>query len=542
MQAETKTFYYFLMSKLKFLIIGLMISSLFVGCTEDEEKLDITGISFDGTTLTVTEGISYDVAEYLTISGNDADQANLVFTSGDASILSVENTTLTAVKVGSTTLTATETNSELTATVNVEVIAKVVDVTGITLDKETADLKVGSTLQLTATIAPADATEQGVTWSVAFPTASKAKETVPTDIATVSDAGLVTAVAAGEVVVTATSKDGGFSASTTFTITNVAVESVTIDQETIDVVGNAEVQLTTTILPENATIKDVTWSLEYEPIIARISAAIDASYFAEINAETGVITGKQACDGCGLKVVATTVDGNKVAKQEVTITYVELTGIVLDPASTFEVLAGKTQQMSYTTVPADANNQTPDITWSITTKDNGTCSRIAAETFSAEAIAAVPDYSDYATIDENGLLTAVNNYLSECNDLAVNAYVVDLDQNFTSAFNVKVVEATSVTIDQGDEAITLELGASITLSATVVPEDTSFPNITWYNFDPRAARISLAALECDPTTVNSEGVVTASSNCTGSRFIYAYNSDSGLIDSIEINAVCTTCK
>ena len=77
--------------------------------------------------------------------------------------------------------------------------AAVVNVTGVTLDKDTAILAAGATDQLTATVAPADATNKNVTWSSSNPAA-----------ATVSSTGLITALAVGSATITVTTEDGGF--------------------------------------------------------------------------------------------------------------------------------------------------------------------------------------------------------------------------------------------------------------------------------------------------------------------------------------------
>ncbi|MEP3390462.1 MAG: Ig-like domain-containing protein [Reichenbachiella sp.] len=522
------------MSKLKFIIGSLMISSLFVGCTEDE-KVDITGISFNGDTIIATEGVSYDVSEELNISGGDADQANIVFSSGDANVVSVDGTILTAEAVGTTTLTATETNTDLTATVNVEVIAKVVAVTGITLDKETEDLKVGETLQLAATIAPADATEQGVTWTVAFPSESKTKEDVPTDIATVSDAGLVTAIAAGDVVVTATSKDGGFAASATLSITNVDITSLEIvlaDEATYAIAeGNDGFTPVLSIEPANATIKTVTWSLEYTPVLARTSGEVTADYYATVDTETGVVTGKNECIDCGLELVATATEGGKQAKVRLDIDYIEVTGLQLEQASYFTITAGETEQMAFTVVPKNANDQNPNVSWSIETQDSGECVEVRTQ------IAVAPDYSDYATVDENGLITAVKNYSNPCSNLAIVAQIEGVEGTTSAQFDVENVVATSVTIDQG-ESLTLEEGESITLSATVAPSNTTNPDITWSTYDPtEEARVAVSCLEVSP-----EGVVSAG-YCSNTYTVYAYNSESELVDSIDITVEpCVACN
>jgi hypothetical protein len=71
-------------------------------------------------------------------------------------------------------------------------------VTGVTLNKTSDTVPAGSTDQLTASIIPAGAINQGVTW-----TSNNAA------VATVSGAGLVTAATAGSANITVTTEDGG---------------------------------------------------------------------------------------------------------------------------------------------------------------------------------------------------------------------------------------------------------------------------------------------------------------------------------------------
>ncbi len=83
-----------------------------------------------------------------------------------------------------------------------------IPVTGISLDKSSLTLNENETYSLTATVTPEDATNKEVTW-----TSSN------TDVATVSDSGLVTAVSAGSATITVTTKDGGYSATCNVTVT-----------------------------------------------------------------------------------------------------------------------------------------------------------------------------------------------------------------------------------------------------------------------------------------------------------------------------------
>lgn len=82
--------------------------------------------------------------------------------------------------------------------------------TGITLNKSTTSIAVGSDETLTATLTPNNTTYTTVTWSSS-----------DTTVATVNASGKVTAVAAGTAVITATTERGGHHASCTVTVTGV---------------------------------------------------------------------------------------------------------------------------------------------------------------------------------------------------------------------------------------------------------------------------------------------------------------------------------
>ena len=90
-----------------------------------------------------------------------------------------------------------------------------VPVTGVVLDKTEASLEVGGTLQLTATVAPEDATNKELVWT-----------TSDAAVATVSETGLVTAVAAGTATITVTTVDGEFTATCTITVTEAEPEYI----------------------------------------------------------------------------------------------------------------------------------------------------------------------------------------------------------------------------------------------------------------------------------------------------------------------------
>lgn len=105
-----------------------------------------------------------------------------------------------------------------------------VSVSAVAVSPATATIKVGESTTLSATITPADATDKTITWSTSDET-----------VATV-DAGTVTGVAEGSATITATTKDGGKTATSTVTVSQdaVAANEVTLEGDiTSDMTLNA---------------------------------------------------------------------------------------------------------------------------------------------------------------------------------------------------------------------------------------------------------------------------------------------------------------
>ena len=82
-----------------------------------------------------------------------------------------------------------------------------IPVTGVTLNKASMTLTVGSSERLTATVAPSDATDKSVTWASSN-----------TAVATVDSNGTVTAVSTGTATITVTTADGAKTAACTVTV------------------------------------------------------------------------------------------------------------------------------------------------------------------------------------------------------------------------------------------------------------------------------------------------------------------------------------
>ena len=140
---------------------------------------------------------------------SDALEAGVVWSSTDPSIAKVDRLgTVTAVSYGVTTIRARSVaDYTKTATCTVSVGYPV---TGVTLSKTSVRLITSKTTQLTATISPTNAANKAVTWS-----------TSNSSVATVTN-GLVTAVSPGSATITVTTVDGGFTATCTVKVNDIA--------------------------------------------------------------------------------------------------------------------------------------------------------------------------------------------------------------------------------------------------------------------------------------------------------------------------------
>ena len=127
------------------------------GGNDGPATVAVTGVSLNKQTLSLVEGGSETLT--VTVAPSNATNKAVTWKSSDASTASVENSgKVTAVKPGSATITVTTTDGSKTATCSVTVTAKPpVEVTGVSIEPSTLEIKEGETFQLKAVVTPADA-------------------------------------------------------------------------------------------------------------------------------------------------------------------------------------------------------------------------------------------------------------------------------------------------------------------------------------------------------------------------------------------------
>ena len=216
-------------------------------------------------------------------------------------------------------------------------IIETVDVTGVSLNETSAQVSLNNTIKLVATVEPSNASNKSVTWTSS-----------DSSIATVSSDGTVTGVSDGSATITATTNDGGFTATCLVTVSTIHTTSISLNKDVLYLTTGQGYTLTASVLPENASIKTVTWSTSNSSV-----ASVSSS---------GRVTA--VSDGSAT-ITATTNDGGFTATCDVTVTkpaeVVHVESISLNE-SRKELAIGETFQLLVTINPTNATDKT--IVWS----------------------------------------------------------------------------------------------------------------------------------------------------------------------------------
>ena len=314
--------------------------------TVSKNVIAVTEVTLNKTELSLKEGESETLTA--TVKPDDATDKTVTWSTSDASIATVENGKVTAVKEGTATITAKA--GEKSATCTVTVSKNVVAVTEVALNKTELNLKEGESETLTATVKPDDATDKTVTWS-----------TSDVNIATV-DNGKVTAVKEGTATITAKAGEKSATCKVTVSKNVVAVTEVTLNKTELSLKEGESETLTANVKPDDATDKTVTWSTSDANI-----ATVENGKVTAVKEGTATITAKAGEKSATCKV---TVSKNVIAVAEVTLNKTELS-----------LKEGESETLTATVKPDDATDK--NVTWStsdanVATVDNGKVTAVKA--------------------------------------------------------------------------------------------------------------------------------------------------------------------
>jgi uncharacterized protein YjdB len=412
--------------------------------TISNQIIPVTGISISGTggisAITSDKG-SLQLIE--TVSPADATNMTITWSIENGTGQAGINSTglITAVASGTVTAKATANDgSGISGTITIAISNQIVPVTGITVTGQggvnsiTTD---NGTLQLNEIVLPADAGNKTVIWSIIN----------GSNLATINNAGLLTAVANGTITVRASANDGsGIYGTMVINISNqfTPISSITVTgANNASTIGtdNGSLLLSASILPSNATDKTVTWTL------------VNGTGQAVINT-AGNVT---AVDNGNVTVIATANDGSGVSGS-ITITIsnqtIPVTGISLSGQNGITSISLDKGQLQIiaTVLPLNASHQS--VTWSVS------------------------NVTGQANISGSGLLTAAGN-----GTVTVRATAVDGSGIFgtiTISISNQVVQVSAITVSGsgGASIITADKG-SLQMVAVISPANANNKTVTW---------------------------------------------------------------
>lgn len=183
------------------------------------------------------------------------------YTTSDESIATVdENGLITAYRPGNVRITARLVSSGYTESALLEVIKPV---SGIMMTKTSITMNKNDAWQsLDATVYPHDATIKDIIW-----------ESSDTKVAVIDENGTLKPLGNGMSVITARSKDGGFTATAFVNVVDkvIPVEAVSIQNKGSGIMAVGEsMNMIPSVYPSNAKKKEVSWS-STDPNVAQIS-------------------------------------------------------------------------------------------------------------------------------------------------------------------------------------------------------------------------------------------------------------------------------
>jgi uncharacterized protein YjdB len=431
-----------------------------------------TAITTNHGTLQLSAAVLPTDASNKTVTWSIANNTGKASISSSGLVTSIANGTVTA------RATAND-GSGVYGTLTITISNQVVPVTGITVTGSGAATTIATdngTLQLSAAVLPSDATNKTITWSISS----------GTDKATISSAGLVTAIDNGTVIAKATANDGsGVSGTLTITITNqvILVAGIVVTGAggvALITATGGTLQLSVNVLPLNATNKAVTWS---------ISSGTDKASISSTGLVTALdygtaIARATANDGSGVYGTLTITISNQI---------IAVTNISVIGAGGVTTIAADngSLQLSVTVLPSNATNKA--VSWSIT---SGT---------------------DKASISSTGLVTALDNGIVTIRATANDGSGIYGTLVITLSNQTISVSSVTVTGAGGASTITTENG-TLQLNSEILPSNATNKAVTW----SITGGLNLASINSVSGLVTAldNGTVTARATASDGSGIY----------------------
>jgi uncharacterized protein YjdB len=237
------------------LTLALAIVSASCGGSSGGGYVDVTHIAIlPGELSMVVGGQPRTITAY--IDPADATNKNVIWTVvPHDSVVNVEHdglsATVTPVAAGKAIIRVITEDDGHTSTCSVTVVDDI-PVEGVAISPTVLSLSTGGTADLAAIVLPANAANKNITWT-------NSDDGVALMVGG-SYSAIVLALSPGTTTVTVTTEDGGHTAECAITVAaRVPVEGVTVSPETLSMAPGDTATLAATVLPAEATNRNVTW-------------------------------------------------------------------------------------------------------------------------------------------------------------------------------------------------------------------------------------------------------------------------------------------
>ena len=310
----------------------------------DENQNEVEKVSrlyFDNERLDIEVGTSYNLS--LKYEPNNAVLDTITWFSSNSNVVNVNQYgVITARSIGTSTITAKNANG-ISASINITVKEKYINVSAVSLNKSEINLNEGETEKLVVSINPVNASNKNIIW-----------KSSNEQIASVSEDGLVVAKKKGSAVISVITSNN-LTASTKVNVSSITVDppvnndipvsSISLNK-TSEVLRIGETStLIATINPSNATNKTLKWSSSNNNV-------------ATVN--NGVV---QAINSGNATIIVSSSNG-KTASYQLTVQGIRVESVSLNKSSV-EGLVYDKEQLTASVYPSNATNK--GITW--TTSD-----------------------------------------------------------------------------------------------------------------------------------------------------------------------------
>ena len=295
-----------------------------------EPNIEVNSIKLSKTSTSIIEGGSEILK--ITFDPENATNKKVTWSTSNSNIATVDSSgKVSAIKEGTAQITVKTSNGK-TASCEVKVSKKVINVENISLNKTSITLEEGKVDSLVASVTPSNATNQNVSFSSSN-----------TSVVKIDTNGKVTAVSPGTATITAKSSNNKtVSCIVRVTKKEIFADKITVSPNKVTLEVGKTRPLSAEILPSDATNKTITWSSSNNKI-------------ASINSE-GRITAKKA----GSATITATTSNGKTSTCLISVT-VPVTKITLNKKE-LSINKGGSSTLKASIEPSNASNK--NITWS----------------------------------------------------------------------------------------------------------------------------------------------------------------------------------